>query len=311
MKESAALIQPETSSPDTEFTTNCVLMGAPFVPSVHAASRTDQNEIGVSTPAMNYSEHSVDVPPPRLVSNGRGIPLTSPKSGKTHDSFNCTSTVSMTTSCSIKNVTCYGYRYYNPQLGRWPSRDPIEERGGLNLYAFALTDPISQTDYLGLTVYPGQSNCLGYGFTGRKGVCVWPEEGQSMKKYLKSDPSSKGCKAINNTGQCDCRGQISVILVFYTPEKYVGDPWESPQNWESTPGIDVHVMRKGCNSKDWTEVSSGTTTTEDTIVRTVDPGKWDGAGFKMVCCCQKCFTFYFHHELSTSASICENRSYII
>ena len=27
----------------------------------------------------------------------------------------------------------YGYRYYSPSLGRWISRDPIEEEGGLNL----------------------------------------------------------------------------------------------------------------------------------------------------------------------------------
>jgi len=23
----------------------------------------------------------------------------------------------------------YGYRYYDPVIGRWPSRDPIEEKG--------------------------------------------------------------------------------------------------------------------------------------------------------------------------------------
>ena len=28
----------------------------------------------------------------------------------------------------------YNYRYYNPELGRWISRDPIEEQGGYNLY---------------------------------------------------------------------------------------------------------------------------------------------------------------------------------
>jgi len=32
----------------------------------------------------------------------------------------------------------YGFRYYNPAAGRWLSRDPIGERGGINLYAFAL-----------------------------------------------------------------------------------------------------------------------------------------------------------------------------
>jgi len=30
----------------------------------------------------------------------------------------------------------YGYRYYNPGTGKWLNRDPIEERGGTNLYAF-------------------------------------------------------------------------------------------------------------------------------------------------------------------------------
>ncbi len=28
----------------------------------------------------------------------------------------------------------YGYRFYEPELGRWFNRDPIEEEGGLNLY---------------------------------------------------------------------------------------------------------------------------------------------------------------------------------
>ncbi len=44
-----------------------------------------------------------------------------------------------------------GYRYYNPQIGRWINRDPIEERGGLNLYAFVGNGSISITDYLGLS----------------------------------------------------------------------------------------------------------------------------------------------------------------
>jgi len=43
-----------------------------------------------------------------------------------------------------------GYRYYNPELGRWPSRDPIGERGGLNLYGFVGNDGVGGWDYLGL-----------------------------------------------------------------------------------------------------------------------------------------------------------------
>jgi RHS repeat-associated protein len=47
-------------------------------------------------------------------------------------------------------VTYYGYRYLDPHTGRWPSRDPIEERGGRNLYGFLANNGISKADYLGL-----------------------------------------------------------------------------------------------------------------------------------------------------------------
>ena len=44
----------------------------------------------------------------------------------------------------------YGYRYYDPTTGRWPSRDPIEEDGGLNLYAMAGNNLVSRYDVYGL-----------------------------------------------------------------------------------------------------------------------------------------------------------------
>lgn len=33
-------------------------------------------------------------------------------------------------------MVCYGYRYYKARTGRWLSRDPIGENGGINLYCF-------------------------------------------------------------------------------------------------------------------------------------------------------------------------------
>ena len=47
-------------------------------------------------------------------------------------------------------VSFYQYRYYDPVTGRWPSRDPIEEEGGMNLYGFVSNNSISRNDYLGL-----------------------------------------------------------------------------------------------------------------------------------------------------------------
>ena len=44
----------------------------------------------------------------------------------------------------------YGYRYYNPQTGRWLNRDPIGELGGVNLYVYSRNSPIDTIDLLGL-----------------------------------------------------------------------------------------------------------------------------------------------------------------
>jgi RHS repeat-associated protein len=46
----------------------------------------------------------------------------------------------------------YGFRYYDPQTGRWPSRDPIGERGGLNLYGMVGNNSVDFWDYLGQTI---------------------------------------------------------------------------------------------------------------------------------------------------------------
>jgi RHS repeat-associated protein len=52
-----------------------------------------------------------------------------------------------------KGVTYYGYRYYDPVTGRWPSRDPIGEVGGINLYGFVGNQSISVSDFLGLLIW--------------------------------------------------------------------------------------------------------------------------------------------------------------
>ena len=44
----------------------------------------------------------------------------------------------------------YGYRYYDPVMGRWNSRDPIEGTGEVNLYGFNKNDPVDFYDFLGM-----------------------------------------------------------------------------------------------------------------------------------------------------------------
>ena len=67
----------------------------------------------------------------------------------------------------------YGYRYLNPSSGRWLSRDPIEEGGGVNAYGFVANTPMNAIDVLGLekrTVrYVGKSFINGIGPLGSLG----------------------------------------------------------------------------------------------------------------------------------------------
>ena len=51
---------------------------------------------------------------------------------------------------SETGLVYYNYRYYDPQLGRWLSRDPVEEKGGENLYSICCNNILNIFDILGL-----------------------------------------------------------------------------------------------------------------------------------------------------------------
>ena len=44
----------------------------------------------------------------------------------------------------------YNYRYYSTELGRWLSRDPIQENGSVNIYGTVHNSPVSRIDINGL-----------------------------------------------------------------------------------------------------------------------------------------------------------------
>jgi uncharacterized protein RhaS with RHS repeats len=51
-------------------------------------------------------------------------------------------------------VVISGYRYYSPDLGRWLNRDPLGEKGGINLYLFVSNSSLDKWDFLGRSVHP-------------------------------------------------------------------------------------------------------------------------------------------------------------
>ncbi len=82
----------------------------------------------------------------------------------------------------VGSLYYYGYRYYNPQTGRWPSRDPIGERGGVNLYGFVGNNAINDTDFLGLASINEQIDRIIHG------INVTTEKLQSSLDDLITDP---------------------------------------------------------------------------------------------------------------------------
>ena len=54
----------------------------------------------------------------------------------------------------------YNYRYYNPELGRWISRDPIEEQGGYNLYGMLANNTLYFWDMLGTEPHYVDHSCI-------------------------------------------------------------------------------------------------------------------------------------------------------
>ena len=50
---------------------------------------------------------------------------------------------------TLTGLIHYTFREYSPELGRWLTRDPIAERGGVNLYAMVGNNAVNWWDWLG------------------------------------------------------------------------------------------------------------------------------------------------------------------
>jgi RHS repeat-associated protein len=83
------------------------------------------------------------------------------------------------------------YRAYDPNLGRWISRDPIGGRGGQNLYGYVTNDPVNAIDPFGLTKVYG--NWCGPDWTGGRVEQYTPHEPGYYKPPI--DDLDKACEA--------------------------------------------------------------------------------------------------------------------
>ncbi len=77
----------------------------------------------------------------------------------------------------------YGYRYYDANTGRWLSRDPIEEDGGINIYGFLGNNSLIRVDLLGLWDFAGHLG-IGLEAIGKAGVAMTPKEIECFRRGL-------------------------------------------------------------------------------------------------------------------------------
>ena len=146
----------------------------------------------------------------------------------------------------------YNYRYYSPELGRWLSRDPIEEAGGVNLYNIINNTIISEWDVLGLLSFKWYGNWGGPGWAGG----CWVKDGWSRDRpellrveaknkldqcYKDHDICYETCRNIHHCelklGRCfsDC-DYVSVKCQFAATVDFNTDvPWYD--RWQGIAGI--------------------------------------------------------------------------
>jgi RHS repeat-associated protein len=128
----------------------------------------------------------------------------------------------------------YGLRYYIPATGRWPSRDPIGERGGINLYGFIENNSINRWDYLGM---------LGSCEADRPSVPTFSEEG----KDCNSAPAKLEKLALEvdiphpNTGKA-AYVNVTAWVNWKISGTYHGPKWKYSTCWRTTtqPVTDPH-----------------------------------------------------------------------
>jgi RHS repeat-associated protein len=125
----------------------------------------------------------------------------------------------------------YGYRFYSPELHRWLNRDPIDELGGQNLYAFCANNGMGNLDPFGTETIEAQGMAAGWAGTHMtlQGKTLIQLSGESF--YFSGAPQT-GMKIPKS-------GSTSVLFIY------------KPDNPNQIFRVDFHRMRGTGEHKKW------------------------------------------------------------
>jgi RHS repeat-associated protein len=170
----------------------------------------------------------------------------------------------------------YGYRYYDPITGRWPSRDPIEEKGGVNLYGFVGNNGVNDYDIHG--------KVAGYVIAGvltAATACAWDVQVKAHEKFNDDEDKLKHCW-VSCVVAKRCSAQISLVAQLAKEAKdSVVRVGKDLGLWEDEGGAD-----------DWMDSLRDFAANQTCIPFETELGLipgWIGAAFResCECCCRK------------------------
>ncbi len=142
------------------------------------------------------------------------------------------------------------YRFYDPNLQRWLNRDPIAEKGGVNIYTYVGNRPLEFVDRLGEKQLPpdpsaGNGNGSGSGNQGGNGdmggndngwetVCEWLQDQISELEYEQSQ--------LAVLGSClDPQSEARLEQLRLLFEEYCIDPFNKPdRSYDPVEPYDVN-----------------------------------------------------------------------
>jgi RHS repeat-associated protein len=160
----------------------------------------------------------------------------------------------------------FGRRFYDPWLGRWLSPDPIEERGGNNLYCFAANDPINNVDPLGEVVLVDDAlviTAIDAALMAAAAYLATPDGQEKCRLTYDATVNACACacdslRTVSNDAYKKAQKQLDVAITHLS---YLGggghgkdpnDRWRNWNKWKSeirTALENARKKAKGCTTK--------------------------------------------------------------
>ena len=168
----------------------------------------------------------------------------------------------------------YGYRYYDPETGRWLNRDPLGENwstGEFNEYAFVANR--MSVDYLGLIEIHGDyinpddgkplpddsSNCLGGAMTNTETTFLYPDKKKSPDKNFIEAMAVHGwvCKEVKDKDGCTSKCSEEKLLITLYKRLAQTNPWTDPRfpfHPANSGFNDIHAIRADTGCGPWKQI---------------------------------------------------------